>query len=176
MSRKRSCGAFLPRTGGALDLTLRPVAREEFDLVAHIHVEPDQVRFSGTVAQAFQEQEDGVDFHAILDGSSVVGFFKIDRLYHETYEFARQDELGLRAFMIDHRIQGRGMATAAVTALPAYLAELHPDRNAVVLTVNLQNPAAIRCYLKGGFTDTRSIYPHGVAGPQHILRRGFQHD
>lgn len=157
-----------------MPITLRPVATSEFDLVRHIQVEPDQIRFSGTVAQAFDEQEEGVDFHAILDNNYVVGFFKIDRLYHDTYDFARKDELGLRGFMIDRNAQGRGIATAAVTALPAYLAAQYPDRRAVVLTVNLQNPGAIRCYLKGGFTDTRSIYPHGIAGPQHILRRDFQ--
>lgn len=159
-----------------MDLSLRPVSPDDFDLVSRVQVHPDQIRFSGTVAQAFEEQEEGVDFHAILNNDKAVGFFKIDRLYHETYEFARKDELGLRAFMIDRRAQGRGIATAAVAALPAYLAGLYPDRNAVVLTVNLQNPGAIRCYLKGGFTDTRSIYPHGIAGPQHILRRDFQPD
>lgn len=156
-----------------MDLSLRPVSPDDFDLVSRVQVHPDQIRFSGTVAQAFEEQEDGVDFHAILNNDKAVGFFKIDRLYHNTYDFARNDELGLRAFMIDATMQGRGIATAAVVALPAYLATRYPDRNAVVLTVNLQNPAAIRCYLNGGFTDTGSIYPHGMAGPQHIMRQPF---
>ncbi|UWQ27579.1 GNAT family N-acetyltransferase [Leisingera sp. M523] len=154
-------------------LSLRPVPRNEFDLVSHIQVEPDQVRYSGTVAQAFEENEDGVDFHAVLDGSQVVGFFKIDRLYHETYSFAARDELGLRAFMIDRAEQGKGYATAAVAALEPYLAAQYPARRAVVLTVNMQNFGAIRCYYKGGFSDTGGIYPHGIAGPQHILRMGF---
>ncbi|UWQ52730.1 GNAT family N-acetyltransferase [Leisingera caerulea] len=154
-------------------LSLRPVARSEFDLVSRIQVEPDQVRYSGTVAQAFEENEEGVDFHAILDSSRAVGFFKIDRLYHETYEFAQADELGLRAFMIHSDDQGKGYATAAVAALKAYLPACYPDRRAVVLTVNMQNPGAVRCYLKGGFADTGGINPHGLAGPQHILRMGL---
>ena len=153
-----------------MPITLRPVARSEFDLVSRIQVEPDQIRFSGTVAQAFEENEEGVDFHAILDDARAVGFFKIDRLYHETYEFAQADELGLRAFMIGREDQGKGLATAAVAALKDYLPGHYPDRRAVVLTVNLQNPGAVRCYLKGGFADTGGIYPHGLAGPQHILR------
>ncbi|MFV1528815.1 MULTISPECIES: hypothetical protein [unclassified Phaeobacter] len=61
-------------------ITLRSAARSELDLVAHTSVEPDQVRFSGTVAQAFEEGEDGVDFYAILDGPRALGFLKIDRL------------------------------------------------------------------------------------------------
>ncbi|KIC30271.1 GNAT family N-acetyltransferase [Leisingera sp. ANG-M6] len=153
-----------------MPIALRPVARSEFDLVSRIEVEPDQIRFSGTVAQAFEEDEDGVDFHAILDGTRAVGFFKTDRLYHETYDFAEANTLGLRGFMIDRRAQGKGYATAAVAALKTYLPAQYPDRPAVVLTVNLQNPAAVRCYLKGGFQDTGGIYPHGLAGPQHILR------
>ncbi|MBY6068268.1 GNAT family N-acetyltransferase [Leisingera aquaemixtae] len=153
-----------------MTLSLRPVARSEFDLVRHIQVEPDQTRFSGTVAQAFEEDEDGVDFHAILNGSGAAGFFKIDRLYHETYSFAAPQDLGLRAFMIDRGEQGKGLATATVAALKTYLPALYPGRGAVVLTVNLQNPGAIRCYLKGGFQDTGGIHPHGLAGPQHILR------
>ncbi|WP_264212929.1 GNAT family N-acetyltransferase [Leisingera thetidis] len=153
-----------------MPVTLRPVARSEFDLVAHIQVEPDQTRYSGTVAQAFEENEDGVDFHAVLDGARVVGFFKIDRLYHESYGFAAPDELGLRAFMIHRDDQGKGYATAAVAALNTYLAAQYPERRAVVLTVNMQNFGAIRCYRRGGFADTGGIYPHGTAGPQHILR------
>ncbi|MEX0304179.1 MAG: GNAT family N-acetyltransferase [Leisingera sp.] len=153
-----------------MQITLRPVARSEFDLVSRVQVEPDQVRFSGTVAQAFEDDEDGVDFHAILARGEVIGFFKIDRLYHETYSFARADELGLRAFMIDRCQQGRGYATAAVAALATYLPGQYPDRSALLLTVNFQNPAAIRCYLKGGFEDSGGIHPHGIAGPQHILR------
>ncbi|QAX30319.1 GNAT family N-acetyltransferase [Leisingera sp. NJS204] len=156
-----------------MPISLRPVPRNEFDLVSHIQVEPDQIRYSGTVAQAFEENEDGVDFHAILDGSRAVGFFKIDRLYHETYSFAGPDELGLRAFMIDREEQGKGYATAAVAALTPYLAAQYPARRAVVLTVNMQNFGAIRCYCKGGFADTGGIHPHGIAGPQHILRMGF---
>ena len=153
-----------------MPLSLRPVSRDEFDLVAGVQVEPDQVRFSGTVAQAFEDNEDGVDFHAILSGGEVIGFFKIDRKYHESYGFARATELGLRAFMIDRNQQGKGYATSAVAELGSYLPDQYPDRDAVVLTVNFQNPAAIRCYLKGGFDDSGDIHPHGIAGPQHILR------
>lgn len=153
-----------------MTLSLRPVRETEFPLVQGVEVEPDQTRFSGTVAQAFEEAEDGVDFHAIFENGHAIGFFKLDRLYHEQYAFALATDLGLRAFMIDRRCQGRGLATAAVKRLPDYVPLHYQDRHAVILTVNLQNPAAIACYLKGGFVDTGEIYPHGMAGPQHIMR------
>ncbi|WP_241477421.1 hypothetical protein [Leisingera sp. ANG-S5] len=63
-----------------MPIALRPVARSEFDLVSRIEVEPDQIRFSGTVAQAFEEDEDGVDFHAILDQNRAHGIFR--KKYH----------------------------------------------------------------------------------------------
>ncbi|WP_084013858.1 GNAT family N-acetyltransferase [Leisingera methylohalidivorans] len=144
-------------------------------MVSHIQVEPDQIRYSGTVAQAIEENEDGVDFHAVLKKDRAVGFFKIDRLFHETYSFARADELGLRAFMIDRDAQGQGYATAAVAALKTYLPAHYPDRCAVMLTVNMQNLGAVRCYRKGGFADTGGIHPDGLAGPQFILRMALTH-
>ena len=74
------------------------------------------------------------------------------------------------AFMVDHALQGQGIATQAVRALPGYLAKHYPDAPAIWLTVNKVNPAALRAYLKGGFEDTGDEWPHGDAGPQHILK------
>ena len=153
-----------------MSVTLAPLSRDDPGRVAHIRVHPDQVRFSGTVADAFAADEAGVDFHAILEGPQPVGFFKIDRLYPETYPFAQPGELGLRAFMVDAGCQGRGLASAAIRALPAYLRRHYRDAPALVLTVNLANPAAIRAYLQGGFADTGEIWPHGAAGPQQVMR------
>ncbi|QUJ75169.1 GNAT family N-acetyltransferase [Sulfitobacter albidus] len=152
-----------------MSLWLDPLSTDDFARVAHITVAPAQIKFSGTVAEAFETAEPGVDFHAIVEGDTPVGFFKIDRDYAQRYPFAAPDGLGLRAFLIDHAQQGRGLATRAVRALPAYLAR-HYIASTLYLTVNLVNAPAIRCYLAGGFTDTGDIWPHGDAGPQHIMR------
>ena len=152
--------------------TLRPLNRDRFDLVAHLRVNPGQVRYSGTVRDAFDEDEDedGVGFHAIVLGKRAVGFFKIDRNYPARYPFANKGDLGLRAFLVDKDQQGRGIATAAVAAFPAYLPTHYPDAPSLVLSVNRANPAAIACYLNGGFCDTGEIYLQGSAGPQQVLR------
>lgn len=71
--------------------------------------------------------------------------------------------------MIDQAHQGRGIASRAVALLPAYL-RLHYHAEVVYLTVNIANPAAIKCYINGGFTDTGDVWPKGMAGPQHIMR------
>lgn len=151
-------------------LSLAPVAASEFGRVAHIAVHPDQVRFSGTVRQAFDRREKGVDFHAIRLGDRSVGFFKIDRNYSENHWFARAGEPGLRAFMIDKDHQGLGIASGAVRAFSEYLPAQYPEISSLVLTVNMANPVAVRVYRGGGFVDTGEIWEGGMAGPQLVMR------
>jgi RimJ/RimL family protein N-acetyltransferase len=153
-----------------VSVTLLPLAVGDHDLVAHLRVHPDQVRFSGTIAAAFETAHPDLDFHAILAGSTPVGFFKIDRGYANLHGFADTGDLGLRNVIIDAAQQGQGLGTAAMRALPAYLGKAYPQARRLWLTVNLKNPAAIASYRKGGFTDTGAIWPHGGAGPQHIMR------
>lgn len=150
-------------------LFLAPLAATDFSRVDHIAVHPTQIQYSGTVAEAFETAEAGVDFHMILQDAVPVGFFKIDREYGKRYPFAAPDGLGLRAFMIDRGAQGAGIGTRACRALPAYMAAHYPGRRALWLTVNIANPAAYRAYRKGGFDETGDIWPHGDAGPQNVL-------
>jgi len=96
--------------------TLRPIARDQFDFVAHLQVTPAQVRYSGTVREAFEANEGGVDFHAIVLQDRAVGFFKIDRNYPARYPFARIGEIGLRAFLVD---SSPGIARLPACTLPA---------------------------------------------------------
>ena len=63
-------------------LHLHPLAATDFGRVAHIQVAPDQVKFSGTVAEAFEAAEDGVD-HVLL--------FVVDILNEEATLFVQND-------------------------------------------------------------------------------------
>lgn len=151
-------------------VALAPLERDALERVAYIAVSADQVRFAGTVAEAFAEDPARFDLHVILADDHPVGLFKIDRRYSETISIATPGELGLRAFMIDQTQQRRGIATEAIRQLGPYLAARYPDADAVALTVNHSNPLAIRAYLNGGFCDTGEDWPHGSAGPQDFLR------
>lgn len=151
-------------------ITLSPLAKDDPSPVAHIAVLPEQEPFCGTIAGHFAENEPSCDFHQIQRDGAVVGFFKIDRAYHEKYDFAGPHELGLRGVMIDASEQGRGTGTTAMAALRSYLPKHYPDFSAVYLTVNMVNPAAISAYRKAGFVDTGGIWPHGQMGPQHVMR------
>ena len=157
-------------------LSLGPVGRGDYGQVSHITVAPEDKKFSGTVREAFDADEADVDFHAILIGDTPVGFFKIDRAYARTLPLAKENELGLRAFMVDHAWRGQRIATAAVREMATYLAQCYPQAPSVALTVNMSNPAAIACYLKGGFSDTGDIWPKGDAGPQHVMRMALHRE
>ncbi|WP_224815827.1 GNAT family N-acetyltransferase [Hasllibacter sp. MH4015] len=137
---------------------------------ADIAVLPEQEVYCGTVAEAFAENPARFDLHGIFEGDVPVGLFKIDRAYHYNIPICARDALGLRAFMIDHAHQGRGIATAAVRVMKAHLAAEYPDRPCVDLTVNHRNIAARACYLKGAFEDTGEDWLEGRAGPQDLLR------
>lgn len=151
-------------------VTLAPLERDAIESVAHIAVLPDQVRFAGTVAEAFAEDPTRFDLHVIKADGHAVGLFKIDRCYRETIPLVPPGVLGLRAFMIDQHQQGRGIATEAIRQLLPYLASQYPDAGSVALTVNHTNQDAIRAYLRGGFEDTGQDWPHGSAGPQDLLK------
>lgn len=160
------------------DLFLRPLRFSDYEQVRHITVAPEQVIYSGTVKMAFASEEPGVDFHGIFEATpqaeTAVGFFKIDHKYPEAYGFAQKGDLGLRAFMIDAPRQGRGLGHRAVARLGPYLSQLYPGAQALVLTVNMRNTAAIRAYRRAGMQDTGEIYTGGIAGPQHVMRLPLQ--
>ncbi|WP_122072747.1 GNAT family N-acetyltransferase [Pseudophaeobacter sp. EL27] len=153
-----------------MPLRLRPVGLQELDLVHHIQVEPDQTLYSGTVRQAFETAEDGVDFHAIFLQSKAIGFFKIDR----AYGLAQADELGLRGFMIDRQHQKKRYATRALQVLPDYLHQHYPYQTGLVLTVDLQNLNALNLYRKNGFLDSGEMHFGGLFGLQRVMRMPFQ--
>ena len=128
--------------------------------------------FSGTVPQAFEANEEDVDFHGIFLEDLAVGFYKIDRRYQRSLPdplHPHANRLGMRAFMIDQYHQGRGIATRAVAQLGQYLSPRYRDFTSVWLTVNLANLAAQSCYSKGGFQYTGELYHGGRAGAQSVM-------
>nr|WP_246149681.1 GNAT family N-acetyltransferase [Tritonibacter litoralis] len=113
--------------------------------------------------------------HQILstdaDGDTTpVGVFKIDRRYHTSFTFAPVTDIGLRALIIDARVQGQGVGTAAMHRLAPHLAPLYPGANFVYLTVNFQNLTALSVYTRAGFENTGEVWLHGAAGPQAVMR------
>ena len=126
---------------------------------------PEQEPYSGRAEQTLPvaEQDPARTPYAIVLAGEPVGFFVLDTTPSES-------ELLLRAFFVDARWQGRGVASAALRGLPALVRRERPTARAVVLTVNVRNPLARSVYLSGGFVDDGELYLGGALGPQHVLR------
>lgn len=97
------------------------------------------------------------------------GFGVLDRAGYldEVLDDPRRAVL-LRGFYVDAGLQGRGIGTKAARAVRGLAAGL-PGVELVVLTVNVQNPAAVATYRRAGFVDTGAQYLGGDQGPQHLL-------
>jgi GNAT superfamily N-acetyltransferase len=149
---------------------LRPLDDGLRSAVLALGLGPGQERFSGAPAQTIPlgDAHASREHVVILRGDEPVGYFQLDRDSVPGAP-AGPDILGLRALLVDLAVQGQGVASAAMAALPAYVRERFPERRRVMLTVNVTNPAAIAVYQRAGFTDTGAIHPHGTAGPQHVL-------
>jgi GNAT superfamily N-acetyltransferase len=147
-----------------LDDALRPE-------VLRIAVEPGQVRFGGVPAQSIPvaDREPARESVVVLRDDVPVGYFQLDTRSVPGAP-AAANVIGLRALAIDRSVQGQGIGTAAMAALPAYVRERFPQRRFVALTVNADNPVAISMYAKAGFVDAGlGIYHGGRSGPQHVL-------
>ncbi|MDQ2094819.1 GNAT family N-acetyltransferase [Rhodalgimonas zhirmunskyi] len=150
-------------------IRLSPIAPDEAPRLAHLDLGEGQENFSLPPAVALA-QDGPFDGYAIWNGDEIVGFFRIDRAYADHMEFCPAGDIGLRAFSIGSKFQGRGFATSACRQIKAALAPRYPNAHALWLTVNCANPVAIAAYRSGGFDDTGALYHGGRAGPQHILR------
>ncbi len=136
----------------------------------NLAVTDDQLPYVGTVEALLEHQMEGWCYQVICREEKAVGFFNLDELYGERYEFADEKDLGFRAFFIDRRYQGMGIGSLVLKELKAYVSTNYPHRTSVVLTVNCKNKLAYQLYVKCGFQDDGDLYHGGNAGPQHILR------
>ena len=151
------------------ELRLVPVTAALRPRVLGLAPLPEQEVFSGRAQETLPvaEAEPRRHPYAVVEAGQPVGFFVLDETPSEADPRA---DLLLRAFFVDRRAQGRGVATAAVRALEALVRSEFPRTRRVVLTVNQRNQAARAVYLRGGFVDAGELYLGGSAGPQHVLR------
>lgn len=112
-------------------------------------------------------------YHVIIWNDVIIGMFIIDTVYHRSYNFAAENELGLRAFFIDQSYQGKGLGKIAVIQLGVYLKKEFSDYSFIVLTVNCKNIGVYACYQQSGFNNTGALYLKGNAGPQYIMCMHF---
>ncbi|MGH8082331.1 MAG: GNAT family N-acetyltransferase [Lysobacter sp.] len=140
--------------------------------VRALQVAPEQLQYVGDTGYNLEQTR--LDRHseamAVLAGERVVGFYRLD--FSVDAIAGRplgEPSVGLRAYVIDQREQGRGYGTGAMIACAQDLRLRYPERRLLALTVNVRNRAAYGVYLKAGFADTGELYHGGAAGPQHLM-------
>jgi RimJ/RimL family protein N-acetyltransferase len=140
--------------------------------VRSLRVAHDQVRYVGDTTFNLGDtlRDPMSEAMAVYADDEVVGFYRLD--FAPNAVVGRSlgvPAVGLRAFVIDQRQQGRGYGTQAMASCCEDLRLRHPDRALLVLTVNCTNSAAIAAYLRAGFVDTGELFHGGSAGAQHIM-------
>jgi len=154
------------RAAVTLAVVEEPLLRER---VLALRPRPDQESFAGVPPRTLTDAErHGALGVAVLEADEPVGFFVLDaRGVPGGGRHPRA--VGLRSFFVDARHQRRGIATAALQALPALVAQRFPHADGVVLTVNVTNPIARATYLSAGFRETGARYHGGDLGAQEVL-------
>ncbi|MFD1299138.1 GNAT family N-acetyltransferase [Lysobacter gummosus] len=140
--------------------------------VRALQVAPEQLQFVGDTSYNLDQTrlDPNSEAMAVLAGERVVGFYRLDFSVAAIAGRALgEPSVGLRAYVIDRREQGRGYGTAAMIACAQDLRRRYPERRLLALTVNVRNRAAYGVYLKAGFADTGELYHGGSAGPQHLM-------
>jgi RimJ/RimL family protein N-acetyltransferase len=154
-----------------MDVRLAPVGPELRDRLLRLGPRPDQERFLGRLTETLPAAEADPEREpvAILENGEPVGFFVLHRGPAAGVLAPEPRDVLLRAFLVDASAQGRGIATQALAALPAFVAEHLPGARRIVLSVNTRNPVAIRTYTRAGFADSGDLYHGGPSGPQHVF-------
>ncbi|MDW6001583.1 GNAT family N-acetyltransferase [Vibrio mangrovi] len=150
-------------------LQIEPMYPKHQSEIELLSVNAQQRAFVGTMEEILVNISDWVHPHVVISEQQVIGFFLVDTRYSLNVDFCQPDDIGIRAFFIDSRQQGKGYGKLAVSLLKPYLQRQYPMHHQVYLTVNCRNKIAFHCYEAGGFKDTRALYLGGAAGPQHIM-------
>jgi ribosomal protein S18 acetylase RimI-like enzyme len=151
-----------------------PVDADLRAAVLTLRVQDEQWPFVGHVADSLADAAvcPGSEALALVVDDAVVGYVRIDRRAAAMGDHPLADgAVALRSFMIDAGRQGEGLGRRALDAIHAYVAGRHPDRERILLTVNVRNEAAVHVYRRAGYRDSGELYHGGLAGPQFVLWR-----
>ena len=149
---------------------VRPFADTDSQFLYTIKLDDIQQLHANTPQVFLAEQDNAWQMFVIERAHQVVGYFKIDFQYSREMRFCPIKGLGLGDFVVDPKVKGQGIGTAAIHALIKYSRDNYLNYNEIYLTVNCHNLAALHCYLKGGFNHTGKRYNGGLAGPQFIMK------
>ncbi|QNM98821.1 GNAT family N-acetyltransferase [Chitinimonas koreensis] len=129
----------------------------ERQAVLSLSVTDEQIEFAGSVERSVErcnaEPDGQVAGLAIFECDAIVGFMLLKRATVEQ-AWANPSDALVTAMRIDLAHQGKGFGTAALRAVPGWIAQHWPDSRRLALSVDEENAAARRAYEKAGFIDS----------------------
>jgi RimJ/RimL family protein N-acetyltransferase len=124
--------------------------------VLGLAVTSQQIEFAGTVERSVEsckaDQDNQIAGLAIIENETVVGFLVLKR-GASAPSWASPATAAVSAMRIDLSRQGRGIGSAALQALPLWVAENWPESPLLALSVDEENQSARSAYAKAGFVD-----------------------
>ena len=151
-------------------VSLATYQEEHGEVLATFHLPEDQTVYSALPEQSLRYCHEDPDRHPIvvLVDEVPVGFFVLH--IGEQMKSFTEDERAilLRGFLIDHNHQGKKYGKKAMEILPGFAKYLFPDKDCIVLAVNVKNVAAKALYSNSGFQDT-GLKKEGRSGWMHIM-------
>ena len=124
--------------------------------VLSLSVTEQQIEFAGTVERSVQacreDQANEVAGLAVVHEGSIVGFLVLKR-GASAPAWASPKSATVSAMRIDLSQQGKGLGSAALKALPSWVAESWPESNELILSVDEENHSARSAYARAGFFD-----------------------
>ena len=126
-----------------------------------LEVHPDQLAYSGDIYCALNSllvnPNPGIKGFALLADDTPVAFLLLKRppcLPH----WADEHSATLHALQVDRHQQGRGFGKACMRALPDAAKQAWPQIEALELSVDTDNVAAMGLYLGAGWVDSGEAY------------------
>lgn len=146
-------------TADTRSLTLRPwseLSAEERAGVRGLTISAAQIEYAGTIEAAIAHCEANDEGEltglAILAPTGIAGFLLLKR-GRAAPDWVPDSAAAITALRVDTGHQGRGVGTAALQLVPAWVGSNWRRVDSVVLSVDEENAAAIRSYRKAGWSD-----------------------
>lgn len=150
-------------------VVIAPCTDEDTLYLNEMQLKPFQQIYCDLPIKVLAQEKDGVSHHVVKKDDVPVGMFSVDSRYHLGFNFAKFDTLGISNLLIDDVRQSKGFGTEVCRMMPVYLRSLAPRARGSYMLVMVNNAAAHKAFLRGGWTDTGEKYTLGLKGIQNIF-------
>ncbi|MTD31029.1 GNAT family N-acetyltransferase [Planomicrobium sp. YIM 101495] len=130
----------------------------------------DQLEFTGLPQEIIKRDAANPLKHLVVIkvGGEVGGFFELDESADRDKYTDKPKALLMRGYSVNPKLQGRGVGSGSLAALPVFVRKEFPSFEEVVLGVNVRNKPAQKMFERAGFVDTgRRVV--GRSGEQLVM-------